>query len=179
MLDRMLVRLADEAVTYPEVGATRESLPAGYRHDRRSSVVGEGAGAFASGKDALRRWEAHRRAGARLTPGTPPLAPGTVVVCTLRVGPLYAVAPCRVTYVTDEDTSFSFAYGTLRGHPECGEESFQVHIDPDGTVRFDIVAFSRPATVLSRLGGPLGRRAQDKVTDRYVDGVRAYVARAR
>jgi len=179
VLARLLARLVDQPVTYPEVGATRAAtLPAGYRHVQRSSVVGAGAGAFGAGRDALRRWEAQRRAGARLTPEMPALAPGTVVVSVLRVGPLYAVAPCRVVYVTDEDARFGFAYGTLPGHPERGEESFHVSLDAAGTVRFDIVAFSRPATLLSRLGGPVARRVQDTVTDRYVDGVSAYVARA-
>jgi NAD(P)-dependent dehydrogenase (short-subunit alcohol dehydrogenase family) len=35
-----------------------------------------------------------------------------------------AVAPCRVVYVTEEARRFSFAYGTLPGHPEQGEVAF-------------------------------------------------------
>ena len=33
-------------------------------------------------------------------------------------------APCRVVYVIDEPDIRGFAYGTLPGHPESGEERF-------------------------------------------------------
>ncbi len=38
----------------------------------------------------------------------------------------------------------------------------------DGTVSFEITAFSRPATSLARLAGPLGRQVQSAVTRRYL-----------
>ena len=39
--------------------------------------------------------------------------------------------PCRVVYVVDEPDRRGFAYGTLPGHPESGEELFLVRYDPD------------------------------------------------
>jgi uncharacterized protein (UPF0548 family) len=86
------------------------------------------------------------------------------------------VAPCRVVYVTNEPDRFGFAYGTLPGHPERGEEAFHVAKDDSGTVRFEIVAFSRPASAAARLGGPLSRAAQTRTTRRYVEGVLNYVS---
>ena len=50
-----------------------------------------------------------------------------------------------------------FAYGTLPGHPENGEEAFVVSMSPDQVVRFEIQAFSRPGGPLVRLVGPIGR----------------------
>jgi uncharacterized protein (UPF0548 family) len=39
----------------------------------------------------------------------------------------------------------------------------------------EIVAFSRPADLPTRLAGPLARRIQKAATKRYIDGIRAYV----
>jgi uncharacterized protein (UPF0548 family) len=65
-----------------------------------------------------------------------------------------------------------FAYGTLAGHPERGEEAFVVELTPAGDVRLSIRAFSRPARLIARLGGPAGRAVQRWVTARYVRALR-------
>jgi len=178
-LERMAEQLRHTDLTYGEVGATGhpDSLPSGYRHTRRSVVVGGDRGAFALGRDALLGWHAHRAIGARLFPDQPPLVEGQVVIATVPLGPLRAVVPCRIVAVTDEEQRFGFAYGTLPGHPEQGEESFHVVASGDGQVRFEIVAFSRPASWLVRLAGPVGRREQQRATEGYLTGVRSYVER--
>ena len=61
-----------------------------------------------------------------------------------------------------------FAYGTLPGHPESGEEAFVIERHDDDTVSFTITAFSRHATRLARVAGPLGRAAQRRITARYL-----------
>lgn len=61
-----------------------------------------------------------------------------------------------------------FAYGTLRGHPEAGEEAFLVELDTEDVVWLRIVAFSRPATWYARLGGSAARVAQAVITRRYL-----------
>jgi uncharacterized protein (UPF0548 family) len=176
--ENLLSRLLDELVTYPEVGATRESrsLPPGYQHDAHSVLIGHGDTAFQRGKDALRHWQAHRHVGATLTPTNPPLAVGAVVVVTFRLGPLYVMAPCRLVYLSDEADRFGFAYGSLPGHPERGEEAFQIRRDADGVVTFDIVVFSRPADLLARIASPVARAVQRRITKGYLEGVREYVA---
>jgi uncharacterized protein (UPF0548 family) len=174
-LSELLARLADHDVTYGEVGATSHAeLPPGYRHDRYSIAL-EGDAPFDLGREALRGWQAHRQAGAILTPENPTLEVGTDLVVTLRSGPTFAVAPCRIVYVTDEPDSFGFAYGTLPGHPEQGEEAFHVRRGTGGETRFEILAFSRPALLLARLGRLIVRRVQNRVTAAYLDGVRQYV----
>ena len=71
---------------------------------------------------------------------------------------------CRIVYLIDDTgpvTRFGFAYGTLPGHAERGEERFLIEWDQsDGSVWYDILAFSRPRHVLARLGYPLTRRLQ-------------------
>jgi uncharacterized protein (UPF0548 family) len=72
----------------------------------------------------------------------------------------------------DEDRRRGFAYGTLPGHPERGEEAFVVRLTDVDEVRFRIRAFSRPASLLARAGGPLTRLAQQFATGRYVTAMR-------
>ena len=76
--------------------------------------------------------------------------------------------PCRVVYVINEPDRVGFAYGTLPGHPECGEELFLLERDDAGRVTFTVSAFSKPATLLARAGGRLTRWAQDQMTNRYL-----------
>jgi uncharacterized protein (UPF0548 family) len=80
-------------------------------------------------------------------------------------------------YVTDEADRFGFAYGTLTGHPEQGEEAFHVERTDSGA-RFTIVAFSRPAHPLALIGRPFARRLQTSTTQRHLAGLRAFVANA-
>lgn len=86
----------------------------------------------------------------------------------LGVGPAAVRIPCRVAYVVDEPTRRGFAYGTLPGHPESGEELFVLRQHGEGTLTIEISAFSRPATRLAKLGGPLTRRVQQAMTTRYL-----------
>jgi len=64
-----------------------------------------------------------------------------------------------------------FAYGTLPGHPESGEERFLVHLNDDHIVTAQIRAFSRPGRWFTRLGRPIARRVQDATTQRYLDAL--------
>lgn len=84
------------------------------------------------------------------------------------LGPLRVPAPVRVVYLIAEPRRIGFGYGTRVGHPERGEESFVVFLDEDETVRIMITAFSRPATPLARLGGPVTRLVQHHYTERYL-----------
>lgn len=64
-----------------------------------------------------------------------------------------------------------FAYGTLPGHPETGEEAFVVERNGEGDVRFTITAFSRPRALLARLGGPVTKAVKARATRRYLRGL--------
>ncbi|GAA4587511.1 uncharacterized protein (UPF0548 family) [Actinoplanes octamycinicus] len=163
----------DAELTYREVGATRtDPLPAGYHHVRRDVVVGHGAAAFERAADGLLHWRMHRLAGLAPVSSAEPAAPGTVVVLRAGLGPVRVTIPCRVVYTVAEAGRRGFAYGTLPGHPERGEEAFLVELAADGAVWVRIRAFSRPASLLARAGGPLTRLAQRWATDRYVAAVR-------
>jgi uncharacterized protein (UPF0548 family) len=179
-LDAWLARVQDQPITHGEVGATGASvLPSGYRHDRYSVRLGEGDTAFNRGRDALKTWQAHRHVGATLAPDNPAIAVGTDVIVAIRVGLVSVVVPCRIVSVTDNENRYGFAYGTLPGHPERGEEAFHIVRTMDAAVNFEVVAFSRPADWLARLGSPVARLIQTRITRGYLDGVRCYVEAAR
>ncbi len=156
-----------EGPSYPEVGATGGAeLPPGYRHDRYHIRIGDPQD-FERAVTALRHWAAHEGASVRIFPHDHPVSPGATILAVLSLGPAQIVAPCRIVCVTDEFDRFGFAYGTLPGHPERGEEAFFVERRSDGTF-FSITAFSRPAEPLARLAGPIGRAIQLAITRRFV-----------
>jgi uncharacterized protein (UPF0548 family) len=169
----LLEQLADAPFTYTEVGATRDGdLPAGYDHLQRCEVVGSGRGDFDRASAAVFRWAAQRGVGLRIQASGPASTPGTVVLMTAGMRRLGLDIPCRVVWVVDEPDRRGFGYGTLPGHPESGEESFVVSLRPDGQVVYELRAFSRLATRLSRLGGPVSHRMQSLALDRYVTAIR-------
>jgi len=110
----------------------------------------------------------HSRSGFALYPNALRLSMESTVLVLLRVGPIVAVAPCRIVYLVDEPDRFGFAYGTLPGHPESGEEAFVVDHLPGGDVQFTVTAFSRPTGLLPRLGGPVTRLVQSRATRAYL-----------
>ena len=167
-----LDRLASAPFTYPEVGATRDGeLPAGYAHGRREAVVGEGRAAFDRAVAAVFDWRMQRGIGLRVRAGGPPTEAGTVVVLTAGLPRLGYDIPCRVVWARTDGDERGFAYGSLPGHPESGEESFLVTLRPDGAVVFTTRVFSRLASPLARLGGPVSRLVQAAAIGRYVTSI--------
>ena len=96
------------------------------------------------------------------------MAPNATLILGLGIGPLRLRAPCRVVYVVEEPRRGGFAYGTLAGHPESGEEAFIVEHHRTDAVSFTVTAFSRPAMRLARVAGPLGAIVQRQMTSRYL-----------
>lgn len=106
--------------------------------------------------------------------GEPLLRAGDTAI--MRVGLWPWDVPCRVVYVVDEPTRKGFAYGTLPGHPERGEEAFLVEYRDDDSVWLVIRAFSRPASWIFRAGYPLVRLMQAIYTGRYERALTAPLA---
>ena len=161
-------RLREARLTYSEAGRTRGVLPPGYHHLRRYAFIGSGAEVFAGAVKMLMSWQVQLRAGLRVSPSSAIAEPGAVVVLGLGAGPVRISAPCRVVYVMNQPDRRGFAYGTLPGHPECGEEAFIVEQHDDGAITFAITAFSRPQTLQAKAAGPAGRAIQHHITTRYL-----------
>ncbi|WP_431860819.1 DUF1990 family protein [Micrococcus terreus] len=66
------------------------------------------------------------------------------------------------------------ASGSPWGQPEragVGPGRGWLELHPDGTVELSITAFSRPATWWSRLGSPVARLAQRRITEAYLSAL--------
>ncbi|HEX6919456.1 MAG TPA: DUF1990 domain-containing protein [Actinomycetes bacterium] len=148
--------------------------PAGL-HPLHAETRLPGGVALADAGAALLSWDVHRGAGLRVEADGPARVGGTVVVA-VRLGPLWAVAPCRVVEVVDEPGRVGFAYATLPGHPELGVERFTFEDVGDG-VRFEVDAVSRPALWASRVAPAVAKRVQASVTARYLAAAAACVSR--
>jgi uncharacterized protein (UPF0548 family) len=93
--------------------------------------------------------------------------PGDTAILLLGWGPASLRIPVRVVYLIDEPTRRGFAYGTLPGHPESGEEAFVVELREDESVWLTIRAFSRPAHPALWVVYPVLRLFQAIFTSRY------------
>lgn len=139
-------------LTYEEVGATRTGrLPEGYQHLRHRTLLGTGPAVLAAAADAVLEWRMHRAVGLRVTASAPRARPGVSVESRLGIGPLRLVAPCQVVWAETDGRRAGFGYGTLPGHPECGEEAFVVEWDDGDDVWLTVIGFSRPAHWAMRL----------------------------
>lgn len=150
--------------TYSAVGATATTPPAGYVVDNTRIKLGEGEPVFHSAIAALRRWEQFHLGWVEAWSPDTPIQIGEVVAVMGRAIGLWWLNACRIVYVLDEsgpNSKFGFAYGTLPGHVESGEERFLIEWDrSDNSVWYDILAFSKPNHFLTRLGYPMVRRTQ-------------------
>jgi uncharacterized protein (UPF0548 family) len=159
--------------TYSETGCTDGEFPPGYHHFRLRRPIGTGRTLFDSAAEQILAYRMQRGTGIFDSASTPAAAPGTALTVRLGIGPLAITAPCRVVYVLDESDRRGFAYGTLPGHPEIGEELFAVEYEPaTDTVYGLIAAFSRPGAWYTRLGGPVARLLQHYIAGKYIDAIR-------
>jgi len=177
---RFLAVQAKLDFTYPAVGATANQPPPDYVVDHTRIKLGDGEPVFHSAKAALQRWEHFRLGWVEAWPPDAPIQSGEVVAVMGRALGLWWLNSCRIVYVVDESGpigKFGFAYGTLPGHVESGEERFLIEWDRgDNSVWYDILAFSRPNHFLTRLGYPLVRRAQKRFARESAEAMRRAVS---
>jgi uncharacterized protein (UPF0548 family) len=164
-----IAALQELPLTYPEVGATASGdLPPGYNHLRVEADIGMGRERFEQAADAVMHWGMQRGAGLGVRASSQVVEVSAVVLVTLAV----LRAPGRVVYVVDEPDVRGFAYGTLPGHPECGEERFAIRFDPATSGVFaEVASFSRPARWWSKAGGPVVLITQRLIAKRYLRAV--------
>jgi uncharacterized protein (UPF0548 family) len=175
-MQRLVEALHSAQPTYSDVGATLAGgRPEGFHHDRYEIDLGHGQETFQRATAGLKAWEAHHLPGVQVFPDGQKIQTGATVVVTLGTSLLSLAAPCRIVSVIDEETRWGFAYGTLPGHPERGEEAFVVSIASDEKVRFEVVAFSLPDDVIVRLSGPIGRAIQTRGTNGYLRALLRFV----
>ena len=166
VLDRFLANQADLDFNYSAVGATGTTPPTGFTVDRTRIELGRGEEVFGAARDALHRWQQFRLGWVDVWSPETPLEVGRVVAILGWAVGFWWLNSCRIVYTVNESgptTKFGFAYGTLPGHVESGEERFLIEWDrTTDLVAYDILAFSKPNHVLTRLGYPFVRRSQKR-----------------
>jgi len=162
--------------TYSDIGATEQAptsgcsqasgFPSGFAVDHTHVVLGGGESVFRAAKAAMQRGDHLRLGWVDAWSPDPRLETGQVVAIMGRAIGAWWLNPCRIVYRVDEtgtSSRFGFAWGTLPGHIQSGEERFLVQWDHEtDSVTYQILAFSRPNHLLSRLGYPLVRRSQKR-----------------
>jgi uncharacterized protein (UPF0548 family) len=169
--------------SYAEVGQSNATaVPAGYELDHNRVQLGAGELDFVAACQAVREWRMFPAPWTRIEPRHPVIVAGTVVAMLAHVYGFWWLNACRVVYVIDDSqphSRFGFAYGTLPGHVEMGEERFLVEKLPDGSVWYDLRAFSRPRFWGARLLKPLVRGLQQRFVRDSKASMCAAVAAAR
>jgi uncharacterized protein (UPF0548 family) len=164
--------------SYPEVGASRDGTPPGYPVNHLRGPLGAGLETYARAVEAIRNWKMYETEWTKLYWPDAPIAEGTVVGILGRHFGVWSLNACRIAYTMEEENPmlrrYGFAFGTLPGHVEQGEERFTVewHGDDD-SVSYEVFAFARPAHPLAKMGRPFVRLIQRRFV---ADSLRAMVA---
>ena len=171
---RFIANQEHVGLTYPEVGASADTVPGGYNVDRNRIELGRGERMWQRAVAAVRRWQMFNIPWLRLYWPDTPIRVGAVVAVSVRHFGFFSLNACQIVYVVDQDgpmtnepvRRFGFAYGTLGEHAESGEERFTVEWDrASDKVWYDILAFSRPRHTLAKLAYPLSRSLQKAFGD--------------
>jgi uncharacterized protein (UPF0548 family) len=175
-----LVAQQGAAWSYAEVGASRHNAerPRGYDVDHNRVQLGRGEADYAAACAAIRAWRMFPRPWTRIVPADTPFQIGMTVAMQAHAMGLWWMNAARIVYTIDEHgpvRRFGFAYGTLPAHVEQGEERFSVELREDGSVWYDLRAFSRPRYWPVRIGKRLARRLQAKFVRESQESMRAAV----
>ncbi|MET4095419.1 DUF1990 domain-containing protein [Arthrobacter sp. UYCu712] len=174
-------RIVRGTLNYPGVGFTEHGrAPDGFPCLVSRTYLGDGPDTYRRVAQGILTWELQKRSGLRVRTDSDVVC-GARVVSGFGVGPFRINAPCEVVWVSrpvpgDGPQRAGFGYGTLPGHPERGEEAFEVEIDAAGRVFLKITAFSRHSNWFYTAGGLVARAAQRHITSRYIEGARQLAA---
>jgi len=163
-IDKFLADRVSDDFSYPEIGATKNNAPSGYVVDHNRLKLGSGKADYERAKTAVRQWKMFAFDWVTLYYDDTPIEAGKTVAILVNHFGFYSLSSARIVYTIDESAEierYGFAYGTLREHEEIGEERFSVEFHHDsGEVWYDLYAFSKPGSLLARIGYPLSRYLQ-------------------
>lgn len=150
---------------YAEVGQSLGPTPAGYADNHRRIKLGYGETTFNKAVEALRSWKMFDLSWTSVCWPDAPIGVGTTVAVLARHFGFWSLHPARIVFLLDDNDGRmrrrGFAYGTLEGHGEQGEETFIIEwLHADDSVWYDLRSFSRPGQLLTTLGNPVVRMLQ-------------------
>jgi uncharacterized protein (UPF0548 family) len=165
-IEEFLRGQSEAPFSYADVGASRKGAPSGYTVDHNRVRLGEGEEVFVRASEAIRGWKMFDLGWVSIRPPDAPIEVGAEVAVLGRHYGFWSLNACRIVYLVEEAGEvhrYGFAYGTLPEHAESGEERFTVEWNrADGSVWYDVYAFSRPRHPLARIGYPAGRMLQKR-----------------
>ncbi len=165
-INKFLAEQRNLLFSYEEVGASKEDIPSNYPINHYRIQLGSGAEVFARGKAAIQSWTMYRLDWTRIFPANTPVTVGETVCVVVNHSFCWSINSCRIVYVlekTGKIEQYGFAFGTLPGHSEEGEERFTVEWHhQDNSVWYELLAFARPHHILARIGSPVVRLIQKK-----------------
>ncbi len=164
-LQSILERLQRKPLTYTPAGVT---LHPQARMEQHTVLLGSGGATFERASLALRDFATHQSDWLRLFPDDSPPDQGQTVLIVLRWLGWGVVFGCRMVRVIREPRRSGFAYGSLPGHPERGEELFLVEWHADDRVTFTLRAVSQPSNLFYKLTRPAGRWLRFLGTRQYM-----------
>jgi len=152
---------------YSEVGQSLGPTPAGYAANHGRVRLGYGEAIFNKAVEALRGWKMFDLGWASLCWPDAEIEVGITVAALARHLGFWSLHPARIVFLVDDDGARmrrkGFAYGTLQGHGERGEETFIIEwLHADDSVWYDLRSFSRPGQSLTALGYPIARMLQKR-----------------
>jgi uncharacterized protein (UPF0548 family) len=173
-LERALDGARRAELTYHHVGSTLQRRAVPGVPDR--SVAREVPGTLAAAEAALRAFAPHRGIRARVVPPDAAVEVRRSLIVVVPFGPVEMCVPTRIVAVVDEPSRFGFAYGTLPGHIEAGEELFVAEALDADRLRLTIRIHAKPESALARLGGPITPLLQRLAAGRYLRSWAAAIA---
>jgi len=162
VVQTVLARANELRFNFDEPGGTREgdSAPPGYVSDRYGCELGRGDRVFRVARAAIETFRMYPAPWTDVI-SNHAIDVDAVFVARIRHLGIWSLNPCRIIDVVDEPERYGFAFRTLRGHAERGEERFEVVWDrASDAVAYRVAAFSRPAHLLARIGSPIARAYQ-------------------
>jgi uncharacterized protein (UPF0548 family) len=175
-LDQLLRAAVAADLSYHHVGSTLTPEPPSGVPERL--VTREVDGSLAAATAALRAWALHRGIRGAIHPAEAALAIGTTLLVVAPFGPFQMAVPDRIVGLVDDPERFGFAYGTLDGHAEAGEELFLAEQVAPGRLRLTLRIHARPGTTLARIGTPVVILLQRAAARRYLDAWSEAIRRA-
>ncbi|HKQ77155.1 MAG TPA: DUF1990 domain-containing protein [Blastocatellia bacterium] len=153
--------------SYAEVGDSLGPAPAGYAANHGRVRLGYGETTFNNAVEALRNWKMFDLGWVSVCWPDARIEVGTTVAVLARHFGFWSLHPARIVFLIDDDDGqmrrIGFAYGTLPGHGEQGEETFIIEWrHADDSVWYDLRSFSKPGQLLTALGYPLARMLQKR-----------------
>jgi uncharacterized protein (UPF0548 family) len=163
VVERFVRDSTDLPLSYAPLGLA-QSTADGFDVDEAVTVLGHGEDCFERARRGLLAWKQFDLGWTELLPRGAPVDVGTTVAVRIRHLGFWSLNGSRVVYGVGHPKDgpvFGYAYGTLTNHAECGEELFDVSLEPaSGEVRYRIRAASKPRAPLARLGYPIVRVLQ-------------------